>query len=150
MEHQSRHHAQHRHQNRERDNTPAIPLNLKPIDFVNKSIDLLDGIANATAECIAQSKKGNKSTQLRKYYDELLMWDQKIKQNPAQYLDYLPLIKMINAKVAYAKGRDLVDENFVKLMRHCLGQVNEDKKTFETCKLFFEAFMGFYKVYKPQ
>jgi CRISPR-associated protein Csm2 len=38
----------------------------------------------------------------------------------------------------------------VDLMRHCLGQLTEEKKTFETCKLFFEAFMGFYKMYKPQ
>jgi len=78
------------------------------------------------------------------------MWDQKIKQDPAKYLEYLPLIKMLNAKVAYANGRKLVDDNFVKLMRHCLGQLNENKASFETCKLFFEAFMGFYKMHKPK
>lgn len=135
--------------NKRWDETPAIPLNLKPIDFGNISVDLFDSIANTTAECIAQFKKGNKSTQLRKYYDELNMWEQKIKQNPNNYAEYLPLIKMLNAKVAYAKGRDLVDKNFVDLMRHCLNQVNEDKKTFDTCKLFFEAFMGFYKGHRP-
>jgi CRISPR-associated protein Csm2 len=153
MEHQSRH-TQQRYPNRGRDDTPAIPLNLKPIDFANKSIDLFDGIASATAECIAQYEDGNKSSQLRKYYDEILMWDQKIRQNSDSYVEYLPLIKMLNAKVAYAHGRGgkkpLVDKNFVDLMRHCLGQLTEDKKTFETCKLFFEAFMGFYKVHKPQ
>lgn len=129
--------------------TPSIPLNLKIIQFANKSPDVFDEVARETAECIAQNKKGNKSTQLRKYYDELCMWDQKIRQNPDNYAEYLPLIKMLNAKVAYAKGRDLVDQNFVDLMRHCLSQVTTDKKTFATCKLFFEAFMGFYKVYKP-
>ena len=138
------------HYGKDRDYSPAIPLDLKPIDFAKKSADLFDTVASETAECIAQFKKGNKSTQLRKYYDELNMWHQKIKQNPANYQEYLPLIKMMNAKVAYAKGRDLVDDNFVKLMRHCLNQVNDDLKTFETCKLFFEAFMGFYKVHRPQ
>jgi CRISPR-associated protein Csm2 len=124
--------------------------------------DLFDGIADKTAEFIAkpadERKDGqkNKSTQLRKYYDELSMWEQKIRQISDKdkadeyYKNNLPLIKMLNAKIAYANGRKLVDDNFLKLMRHCLGQLTEDKKTFETCKLFLEAFMGFYKVYKPQ
>jgi CRISPR-associated protein Csm2 len=149
-----------------REYTPAIPLNLKQISFATRSPDLFDRIADETAECIAQNKKSNKSTQLRKYYDELCMWEQKIKQIDKQlkdekgkdekdkvdkYKEYLPLIKMLNAKVAYAYGRnELVDKNFVDLMRHCLGQLTEDKKTFETCKLFFEAFMGFYKVHENQ
>lgn len=141
---------QYQSNQRYRDDTPAIsPILLNKIDFTQKSPDLFDGIASEVAECIAQFK-GNKSTQLRKYYDELNMWEQKIKQNPNNYAEYLPLIKMLNAKVAYAKGRDLVDDNFVKLMRRCLEQVTEDRKTFGTCKLFFEAFMGFYKVHKPQ
>ncbi|MCF8000005.1 MAG: type III-A CRISPR-associated protein Csm2 [Methylococcaceae bacterium] len=130
--------------------TPSTPLNLNPIQFIAIKPELFDEVARETAECIAQYKKGNKSTQLRKYYDELCMWDQKIKQNPDNYAEYLPLIKMLNAKVAYAKGRDLVDQNFVDLMRHCLNQVTIEKKTFETCKRFFEAFMGFYKMYQPK
>jgi CRISPR-associated protein Csm2 len=128
------------------------------IKFNGITHELFDSVAMEVAEIISQPKdkngkfdsKKNKSTQLRKYYDELCMWDQKIKQQPEKYKEFLPLIKMLNAKVAYAKGRDLVDQNFVDLMRHCLGQLTEEKKTFETCKLFFEAFMGFYKMYKPQ
>ena len=114
--------------------------------------DLFDGIADRAAEYVAEQggRDKNKSTQLRKYYDELNMWEQKIRQNPDKYNEYLPLIKMLNAKVAYAKGRRLVDDSFVDLMRHCLGEVTTDKETFKNCKLFFEAFMGFYKVYKPQ
>lgn len=134
----------------QKDYAPSIPLNLTPIQFANKSADLFDEVARETAECIAQNRKGNKSTQLRKYYDEICMWDQKIRQHPDNYAEYLPLIKMLNAKVAYAKGRDLVDQNFIDLIRHCLSQVTADKKTFETCKLFFEAFMGFYKMYQPK
>lgn len=122
------------------------------IKFDSISPNLYDEIANETAECIANSemRDANKSTQLRKYYDELCMWDQKIKQAPEKYKEYLPLIKMLNAKVAYANGRKLVDKNFVDMMRHCLGQLTEEKKTFENCKLFFEAFMGFYKMHKPK
>jgi CRISPR-associated protein Csm2 len=128
------------------------------IKFGEITPTLFDTTAMQVAELISKpldkngrpDSKKNKSTQLRKYYDELCMWDQKIKQSPDSYKEYLPLIKMLNAKVAYAKGRDLVDQNFVDLMRHCLNQVTEDKKTFETCKRFFEAFMGFYKMYQPK
>jgi CRISPR-associated protein Csm2 len=51
---------------------------------------------------------------------------------------------MLNAKAAYAKGRNLVDENFVSLLAHTLKEV-EDAKTLTICKLFWEAFTGFYK-----
>ncbi len=119
--------------------------------------DLFDEIAMETAKFIAppehdrKNSNKNKSTQLRKYYDEILMWHQKINQDKTKYSEYLPLIKMINAKVAYAEGRNLVTKEFVELMRHCLRQLDEKEiSTFENCKLFFEAFMGFYKVYKPQ
>jgi CRISPR-associated protein Csm2 len=132
-----------------RDKEPPI-LNTSRIQFAAKSADLFDDVANETAITIADSGDKNKSTQLRKYYDELCMWDQKIKQDPQKYVEYLPLIKMLNAKVAYANGRKLVDDNFVKLMRYCLGQLTGKKESFETCKLFFEAFMGFYKMHKPK
>jgi len=125
-------------------------LNVLPIQFADRKPDLFDEIANQTAIMIADSGNKNKSTQLRKYYDELCMWHQKIEQDKQKYVEYLPLIKMLNAKVAYARGRDLVDDNFVKLMRHCLGQLNENVESFKTCKLFFEAFMGFYKMHKPK
>lgn len=113
--------------------------------------DLFDEVADNAARYIAEaSGQKNKSTQLRKYYDELSMWEQKIKQSPDRYNEYLPLIKMLNAKVAYASGRNLVDQNFVDLMRVCLKQLTPEKpEAFKNCKLFFEAFMGFYKVYKP-
>jgi CRISPR-associated protein Csm2 len=123
------------------------------IQLDNVSPKLYDEVANATALCIANSdeiRDANKSTQLRKYYDEFCMWDQKIKQAPEKYVEYLPLIKMLNAKVAYANGRKLVDKNFVDLMRHCLSQLTDQKESFERCKLFFEAFMGFYKMHKPK
>ncbi|MDP2901544.1 MAG: type III-A CRISPR-associated protein Csm2 [Methylovulum sp.] len=141
--------ANYSHSNQSRDREPPF-LNVTPIQFAAKSADLFDEVANQTAITIADSGDKNKSTQLRKYYDELCMWDQKIKQDKQKYVEYLPLIKMLNAKVAYANGRKLVDDNFVKLMRHCLSQLNENEESFKTCKLFFEAFMGFYKMHKPK
>jgi CRISPR-associated protein Csm2 len=125
----------------------ALETNLIKFTETPLSQDLFDEIAHKTAICIANSGgwNKNKSTQLRKYYDELLMWEQKINQDKSKYADYLPLIKMINAKVAYAKGRDLVTQEFVDLMRHCLKELTNKPESFRTCKLFFESFMGFYK-----
>jgi CRISPR-associated protein Csm2 len=144
-------HQQNRNRDRSRHDSPVPKLDTAPIRFAEKSPELFDRIADETAQTIAQGKdKHKKSTQLRKFYDEIGMWDQKISQNRNSYPEYLPLIKMINAKVAYAKGRDLVDNNFPQLMRHCLDQIDEKPESFETFKLFFEAFMGFYKMYKPK
>jgi len=143
----------HRHdRNREHQDAPKPRLDTAPIRFAEKSPELFDRIADETAKTIADSGKRdeNKPTQLRKFYDEIGLWDQKIRQNRDQYSEYLPLIKMINAKVAYANGRRLVDDNFRDLMRHCLDQVTEERQSFETFKLFFEAFMGFYKMHKPK
>lgn len=99
----------------------------------------------------------NKSTQLRKFYDELVMWTDKVhsigKLEPGQkssdvrearYKDSAPFIKMMNAKVAYAKGRNHVDDSFDAMFSHCIKSVT-DAETLKHAKLFMEAFMGFYK-----
>ena len=52
------------------------------------------------------------------------MWAAKVEQNPERFDEYRPFILMLNAKAAYADGRELVDSNFVKLLEHCLRQVD--------------------------
>jgi CRISPR-associated protein Csm2 len=102
-----------------------------------------------------QSK--NKSTQLRKFYDELCMWSDKVHSNiklekdqksepvrKVRYEQSAPFIKMMNAKVAYAKGRGHVDESFEAMFSHCIKTIS-DAETLKHAKLFMEAFMGFYK-----
>ncbi|MBH2042549.1 MAG: type III-A CRISPR-associated protein Csm2 [Comamonadaceae bacterium] len=99
----------------------------------------------------------NKSTQLRKFYDELVMWADKVqtvvKLEPGQkssdvreerYRQSAPFIKMMNAKVAYAKGRGHVDESFEAMFSHCIKTIS-NAETLKHAKLFMEAFMGFYK-----
>ncbi len=122
-------------------------MSIEKITLENPSAELYDTIADGMANQVAKSggEKKNKPTQLRKFYDEIVMWDQRVKTNPDQFNDYLPLIRMINAKVAYAKGRELVDETYFNLIKHCLGAV-KNEKSFGNCKKFMEAFMGFYKM----
>lgn len=110
---------------------------------------LFNEIAKRCAETIGENQKRNKPSQLRRFYDELAMWAEKAKQHPERFEEYRPFILMLNAKAAYADGRELVDGNFVKLLNHCLRQV-EDAKTLGHAKLFFEAFLGFYKEVRPR
>lgn len=130
-------------------------MDISRINFKDIKPDLFDIVAEKAAKDVAgdendrNKQKTNKSTQLRKFYDELCMWHEKVTAAPDKFNDYLPFIKMLNAKVAYANGRKsggapLVDSDFVALMKTCLGEVN-DIKTMNTCKTFMEAFMGFYK-----
>jgi CRISPR-associated protein Csm2 len=131
-----------------------MSIDVSKISLAEPSAELYNEIADSMAKAVSDSgksdrKEKNKSTQLRKFYDEIVMWDQRVKTNPDKFNEYLPLIRMINAKVAYAKGRELVDDEFFNLMKRCISQVT-DAKTFGNCKKFLEAFMGFYKMYQPK
>jgi CRISPR-associated protein Csm2 len=123
-------------------------LDTRKIVFAPLDADLFNGVARQVAETIAENRNANKPSQIRKFYDELCLWETKVNLEPARFDDYLPFILMLNAKVAYAKGRRLVDANFVKLIGDSLKQV-KDPDTLRICKLFFEAFLGFYKELRP-
>lgn len=122
---------------------PTGQLIFSPIDP-----ELFNRVARQKAEIVAENHGCNKPSQIRKFYDELCMWETKVSQEPTKFNDYLPFILMLNAKLAYAKGRNLVDESFTRLIGDCLKQV-KDEKTLQICKLFFEAFLGFYKELRP-
>lgn len=107
--------------------------------------ELFNTIAQRMAKAVATAdRNANKSTQLRRFFDELVLWEIRVSQQPSKFGEYLPFIRMINAKAAYAEGRKLVERTFVGLMHHTLGEVR-DADSLTTCKLFWEAFMGFYK-----
>ncbi len=126
------------------ENLDTGKINLSKIDA-----DLFSKVAKQTADTIGSGRNTNKPSQLRKFYDEIVMWDTKCEGKPKEFSQYLPFIRMINAKVAYARGRKLVDDNYVKLIEHCLLQVI-DQKTMRNFKIFMEAFMGFYKAVRPK
>ena len=92
----------------------------------------------------------NKPSQLRKFYDELVMWHDKLAfektadARAAKYRELAPFIKMMNAKVAYARGRGHVDQNFEQLFSHLIRQI-ACPATLKNAKLFMEAVLGFLK-----
>lgn len=90
--------------------------------------------------------KANKPTQIRKFYDEVIRFDSMLKVNPQEFENILPYIKMLNAKAAYAMGRDLVSSEFKSFINNSLNQIKA-KEDFDAFAGLFEAFMGYYKFY---
>jgi len=121
-------------------------------DRVKKEIDpkLFSEVAERCAEEIHKSggKNSNKRTQLRKFYDAIIELNNRVKRNPDDWSNILALVNMVIAKVVYAKGRNnLVSDDFVKLMKNCIAQV-EYPEDLDVFAHFFEAFMGFYRQYE--
>ena len=136
-------------QGRPREDAYTPDLSVEDIRFSGTlDPELFNGIAKRCAETIGTNQRRNKPSQLRRFYDELVMWQTKVGPDEARFQEVRPFILMLNAKAAYAQGRDLVDPNFVKLLERCLRQA-EDAKTLGYAKLFFEAFLGFYKEQRP-
>ena len=95
--------------------------------------------------------QNNKPTQLRRFYDEVVRFDSLLKGNEdsTAFEKYLPYVKMLNAKVSYANGRDHVTGRFVEMIKTCVSHV-ETREDFEAFKSFFEAFMGYYRYLHPK
>lgn len=106
---------------------------------------IFDRVAEDAAKAI-KNNKNNKRTQLRKFYDELIMWNERVQSSTSskneKYSELEPFIKMLKAKVAYAKGRGHVDEEFQKIFNQCIDQI-KDPKTLLHAKLFMEAVIGY-------
>lgn len=110
--------------------------------------DLFSEKAEELAKKIAGegSNKINKPTQIRKFFDEVIRFDGMLKANPSEFDNILPYIKMLNAKAAYAAGRDLISKGFKEFLSSSLKQVR-DKDDFYAFASLFEAFIGYYKFY---
>ncbi len=116
--------------------------------------NIFSDIASEAAQYIAPipNERGrtpdtNKSTQLRKFYDELTMWHDKVvhaADREDAYQQAAPFIHMLKAKVAYSEGRGHVDSNFVRIFNRIISQINSPD-TLKNAKLFFEAVLGFRK-----
>jgi len=117
---------------------------IEPSLFSERAEDFAKVIAS---ECVRNGKL-NKRTQIRKFYDEVLHLTSEAKRSPHQWDDILPLVNMVVAKAAYAKGRSLVSDSFLGFIRDSVTQVEsvEDLNLFAN---FFEAFMGFYRLHGP-
>lgn len=127
-------------------------LNTSSIRFTDPiPLTLYSDIAEETARSIAggSQREVNKSSQLRRFYDELVMLQGKVGNSEERFAAQAPYIQMMKAKVAYAQGRNKVDANFDHLLRHVIDQAR-DCTSLARAKLFMEAFMAFYKIHGPR
>lgn len=113
---------------------------LDPELFSTKAENFAKQIKNEASRTV------NKSTQLRKFYDEISRLNARAQMQGANWNLILPQVHMVVAKTAYAKGRGLISESFVNHMRDGISQIKEveDLRVFSS---HLEAFMGFYKMY---
>jgi CRISPR-associated protein Csm2 len=113
---------------------------------------LYSDIAETAAQRVAGERGDrnprNKPSQLRRFYDELVALADKVGFDSQKFEEQRPFIQMLKAKVAYAKGRDKVDDNFRSLLCRVVDQT-VDLDTLRQARLFMEAFMAYYKVYRP-
>ena len=131
---------------------PAPSFDTTPVRLgVDMPDTLFADIAQQAAHSLRESGGSrNKSTQLRKFYDELVMWHDRVAfektadARAAKYRELAPFIKMMNAKVAYACGRNHVDKNFESLFSHLIRQI-ACPTTLKHAKFFMEAVLGFLK-----
>jgi CRISPR-associated protein Csm2 len=111
---------------------------------------LFSDIAQEAARSVsAGAQHVNKSSQLRRFYDELVMWQEKVGRDEQRFKDSEPYIRMLKAKAAYAEGRGHVDANFRALFDRLIDEA-KDPATLRHAKLFFEAFLAYYKGFRPQ
>ncbi|WP_273397689.1 type III-A CRISPR-associated protein Csm2 [Actinobacillus porcinus] len=116
-----------------------------------KSSEIFSEIAKQAAEEIKSNANVNKSTQLRKFYDELAMWNERVQlaqaDKLAKFNELEPFIKMLKAKVAYAKGRKHIDDKFMAIFNQTIDEI-KCPQTLKEAKLFMEAVMGYCKFYE--
>ena len=92
--------------------------------------------------------KENKRTQIRRFYDEVIRLDLLSKKEVSNWQLVLPMVHMLTAKAAYAKGRKLISDGFLAFIKSGVDQIHT-QSDLEAFSNFFEAFMGFYRMHGP-
>jgi len=141
-------------------NPAEADIQVTNFDFTTAGVKAKPGLFSDEAEKWAkivsrygEDERGNKnkSTQLRNFYNELVMWEERCAGTVAKLDELLPYIYMMKAKAAYAKGRENIDQKFLAFFTGIINGIRQgDLDTLKNAKLFFEAFMGYYKQYHPK
>lgn len=113
---------------------------------------LLSDIADEWAKAVAREggNTKNKSTQLRRFYNEVCHWHEQAGRAGRSFAEILPFVLMIKAKVAYAKARGHVGDMYYAMICAGLEAIHkgkseeEQRQRLERFKLFLEAFTGFH------
>ncbi len=116
---------------------------IQPTLFSDEAERLARSVAESGKDQRGNLRK-NKRSQIRKFYDEVLRL--KSEAENEEWDNIHPYVNMLNAKAAYALGRDYITNEFLSFIKGSVDQIKrrEDLDVFSN---LFEAFMGFYKQY---
>ena len=106
--------------------------------------ELFNEKAHQKAKLFSQAIRMNKPSQIRRFYDELVNLQERIGISDDKFKELEAFVRMLNAKIAYAQGRGLVDDAFATWFSECLKTVNTSK-SLGYFRLHFEAVLGFLK-----
>ena len=123
---------------------------MDPSLFSQKASDLAEEVGQHP-DTKNKKKKKNQQSQIRKFYDEVLKLNN-LAQSPNSKIHWehiKPLVHMLVAKSAYAKGRGKITDNFHNFIKNSVEQVDEKEDLKVFCNIF-EAFMGFYRLHGPK
>ena len=119
--------------------------NLSQLD--EKEIAKGGGYAEQVAKAV---KRDLKTTQLRKFFSEIKANERELKEKgwggiKAEFY-------LMRPNLAYAKARNLVPDNFFKLMDVCMKQVDkgddeQKKENYKRFVQFLEAIVAYHKYY---
>jgi len=91
-----------------------------------------------------QLKKKISSSQIRKFYEELLNLKTKL-DHGSKFQEILPYFKMLKAKAHVAFERDVINANFKTFIEKNVDYVGEDEKRFKIFCTLFEAVVAYAK-----
>lgn len=87
-----------------------------------------------------------KNSQLRRFFNEFKGLERRLTQLPGEpeeaFRSIKPMVKMANAKVVYARARNVVPQAFVSWLQEHV-QAIDTSRDFKAFLLHFEAVVGF-------
>ena len=131
--------------------TPPVNINIELYEGNDKSkirLDLFDAQAEKAAKGIIDERK-NKINQIRIFYNQFIVLNEKINNSEENFRKQLPYIKMIKARAKYSKGRKNIGDYFENFLLKCVDKVN----TLEDFKIicsFFETVVGYATYYDKE
>ena len=124
-------------------------LNLDLEEYI-KPGGICEGIAGAVGY-IGKLKR----SQLRKFFNEIKTIEYDLKSGEDVKKIKIRILALI-PKLAYSKGRDLIDENFYKFMKTILSKVKEDmneknaQEVFEVFVKILESIVAYHTFHFPK
>lgn len=110
--------------------------------------ELFSELAQKWANSVSSIRgRVNKSSQLRRYYDEILNIYNNFKQDRANFELVKAKLHRIIAFIYYSHGRNLITQEVINLFEGLIRDV-ETPEDFEVVFNFLEAFMAYYKYFK--